>query len=172
MRFYGALIDLITAVDTTLRHPNLQPNLAPFAFGKDKIALHENPPRVVWVPAPDRFEASEQMRSPFPTVTAERIAGCEAHIWAVTNPGTVEDFRACELLLHQVIASLRANAPGKAITFNGGQWDHSDGAELTAYGRAYILSFGVRIPVLQTATQGGPTPITAVPQTSLVAPQT
>lgn len=163
-----ALIDVVLAVDCTVRI--LEPKLAEFGFGRGAFTRRAVAPLVTWIPANDGFEPPEQaVRGPIdPRVTATRLAGCEAHIWAVANPNTPEDFRATETLLHQVVASLRANAPGRALVLIGGHWEDNSAAESTAYGRAYVLSFQVRVPILQIAVQGGPVQVTAVPQTTQI----
>lgn len=170
-----ALAEILGKVGLTIKAVGAAHDLViDVAFGEKELARRETPPMVTWVPgggAQDAFEVGgEQHTGTSKTalkVCAMRLAGCEAHVWGAATDQSEEDSSATETLLHWVVAALKANLPARDLILLGGRWeDKEKGAEATAYGRAYVLVFQIRLPVMQVAVQGGPTPVTTAQQTN------
>jgi hypothetical protein len=176
----ATLVDVIAQVQLTLGA--LVGQSLTTGFGRSQRVARAVPPQVTWVPTSDDFEVGGEQHTGTDKgaarVVAMRLAGCEAHIWGAVNPQTAEDFSATEILLHQVVAALRANLKARSLAQLRGAWSDLSGAEAVSFGRAYVLSFVVRLPVVEQGTVGstvtiggnvGPSPATNVPVTNTMA---
>lgn len=104
---------------------------------------HAEPPRVLWVPSRDRWEAPQKnRRAGFASgrSLATRRAGVELHCWGATIAAT-------EDLVAAVARALRVKCGGASefLSIDGGQWLAAQGA--TTLGEAYVLSLSVAIDV-------------------------
>lgn len=113
--------------------------------------LSTTAPKVTWIPTIDSYEVGGEQHTgsngQAGRVVAMRLAGCDAHIWGAALPQSREDFSVCELLVHQVVFSIKYIAKARDSIIQSGRWEDKGRAEIASYGRAYILSFQIRLPV-------------------------
>lgn|GEM_PF-6103220 len=166
-----ALIDVITQVNLTLTALNPAVSIA---FGPAELNRRAQPPMVTWVPTSDSFEVGGEHHTgtnkAAGRVIAMCLAGCEAHIWGAVSPQSGEDYSATWALLTQVINALRGTVKARdmVLASSSGRWVDVGGAQSTSYGRSYVFSFAVRLPIVEVASTGATTVLTAVPTTNTI----
>lgn len=106
------------------------------------LPTHGSPPRVLWVPSRDRWEAA-QKRPRGGGSTGRSLATCRAgvdlHCWGASIALTTQ-------LVQSVVRALRLLAgPEPFLTIDGGAWLTPEGA--TTEGEAYVLQISVAIDV-------------------------
>jgi hypothetical protein len=121
-------------------------------LGQEHVPANASPPRVVFVPRAERFQAaSSRDRAHGHRSRATRAVGLEARIWAAATDEDREDdeyadLRATELLVDRVVIALDELLHG-SIVFEDGEWADT-GPAVT--GRLYILRFRLLMPVVPT----------------------
>lgn len=136
-----ALVDLYKALAAKL------PDVPQF-YGARYLAAHTPPPRIVWVPAQDRFEeAHRNGRNPQAVLT--RSAGLDLHIWGKAQgaPDELADQEATELLLNDVLAALHDEVGG-AFEATGALWGVREQDQWLTFGGAVVLQVLVDIPIV------------------------
>lgn len=163
----ATLVSVINQVQLTLLA--LNPAIT-VGFGSAQRAQRAVPPMVTWVPTTDGFESSAEQHlgtaKAAPRIVANRLAGCEAHLWGAVTNQVDEDFSATEALVEQVVCALRASLKARDLVDLRGAWKDAGGAEAVSFGRAYVLSFVIRLPIAEQGVVGSTATVTAVPQTN------
>lgn len=111
-------------------------------FGARSLPEHAAPPRIVWVPSEDTFQAPMD-RGKNPRPLWDRKAGCEVHIWGES----FEQIEGCGGLMETFIATLHKVAYG-IYELERGRWAGEQDQQLSL-GELYILPFSVLVPVTQ-----------------------
>jgi hypothetical protein len=131
-------------------------------FGAEHEGLAESPPRVVWVPGPERFMGAEPHRAN-PVTQPRSLATCVvpvvAKCWGrgtraanAAQSTEYDDVDAVRELARQVVNAVRRSAWGSYTLISGEHADQMDGKGLTQNGRLYLLRFEFRIPVEETTS--------------------
>lgn len=155
------LEDVVTAVGRDFASLRVQCDVR---FDSVFLAENATPPRIVVVPAPDKFgpplqiqaagvlpQSSSKGANPRPLWT--RYAGAEAYIWAAGVQQSDEadqlgaDYKALGVLLNQFVASLQRLVPGSYM-LDGGYIDQD--TPVMSLGKLYRLQFSVQVPVTAT----------------------
>lgn len=108
-------------------------------LGYEALAEHGAPPRVVVVPPRDTFGASDQ-NGANPQPIRSRLMGLEWHVWGATYDDALR-------LADEVMVSLDKAATGlwEAVSAT---WQK--GTLVNVYGREYILTTTVELPIVDT----------------------
>jgi hypothetical protein len=131
-------------------------------FGKEFLAEHASPPRVVWVPTSDTYELPIQNQAagspPAPSATGTnprpiwiRWAGAELHIWGAAKEQEKEtrqrekDQSVMDALVNQTIVALQKLVPGY-YRLQGGMQTPSPTA--VRKGFVYILRVQIAVPIV------------------------
>jgi hypothetical protein len=147
-------------------------------------------PRVTWVPTQDTFgpptapamtKAAQAAYfaanggKQIPRSLATRYVGLEAHIWAGTAVGAVDDYSAAEALLGAVVSALRHQAYG-VVHLGASAWVNPRSTEGNTLGHRYVLNLSIEVPVLEVQDNATPQPgerttlTTFTPQTDQMGP--
>lgn len=106
-----------------------------FRTGGRRVAQHDRPPRIVWVPTRDAFTPATKGGTN-PRSVRTRIAGVEAHVWGTT-------LEQAEDLVHRLVVALHRLAHG-SYKVRTCVWDKPEWME---HGEACVLAFEFAIPV-------------------------
>lgn len=117
------------------------------------------PPRVLFVPAPDRYIAGRQtanLHIPRNYLSiGTRSVGLQVRIWGAAEDGADQtlypDIAATELLLDRTIVAIRKVSQGSYV-IEGGDWMPGGRNQL---GRLYMLQLRIELPVLQVVGIAG-----------------
>ena len=151
-----ALLDVFNDAKTAFPTWNSK-NVIHF-FGPQGVWKEERPPRVVWVPTADRFEAPDPHQPDFtkpgskiigiePRAIFTRVAGVDVHLWA-------ESYSDAEAMLESYVATLWSGVKvglWGAMDIDAGRWGSTDGREVSQLGTLYILPISLRVPVRMPA---------------------
>jgi hypothetical protein len=162
-----SLVAILTPVNTILTTNgalSLTPGTPALELGATPRRDRTSAPRVTWVPGVDQYikqaptmKKSEQTAfiaanpgKQIPRWLGTRLAGIEAHIWAGTQPGSVDDYSATETLANAVLSALWHVAYG-AVMVNSSGWvnPRGEGTEANRLGHRYVLNLTIAIPVLE-----------------------
>jgi hypothetical protein len=105
-------------------------------IGAQHLGEHDAPPRIVWVPDNDAFDAGYQ-READRRVRLDAWTGLAAHLWCDTITAARELRRAVLIQLHKAFSVPR-------LRFVGGLWLRGDVAEWLRDGQCYVLRFQFR----------------------------
>jgi hypothetical protein len=111
-------------------------------FGAQHLHLHEDAPRVVWVPSEDTYASSVKPNSPdapknTPRALATNQSGVEVHLWGRT-------YEEAEELRDRVVTAVHRVAHGSYRLVRG-RWDEA--GETAESGIAYVLLLEMQVPV-------------------------
>lgn len=115
------------------------PPSTPIFLGRQFLAQHDRPPRIVMYPVSERFAGPDRPQPQPGRVLALREASLEMHIWG-------EDYGQVESVLAELITALNASLSTsmqlQSVNWNSEAWDQ--------LGVAATLSFTVTTPVIRT----------------------
>lgn len=129
----------------------------PFFVGEMYINQNDSPPRLVFVPTFDRFDAplrvGEKRRA-----LKTRVAGLECAVWGpITPPVPADpllDFAGTEELVRELVVALaqelRARfGEGEQLELTSSEW--MTPGQITSLGMVCVIRFSLKVPVLVEA---------------------
>lgn len=142
----SSVIDIIEAISERLP-PSLDVKIGPEFTGATRA-----PPRVVWLPVEDGFEAPPN-RGASPRRALHTILSTWQAILFACAAGQSEaaSFRALEALRDQVLAAVFAVCRGNAAV-QSGRFDQQDGAAILKFGRTYTLTVQFAVESLSASS--------------------
>lgn len=148
-----ALVTLLEAIGARLDGVTVH-------VGAEHVLKRDKPPRVVFVPARERWGPPGNIGGPQRQLWT-RLSTVEVHVWAATHQATEE-------LLETVLQAVHLEAHGSYVVDDGEQgWLRSDMGALTDQGVAYLLRLTFSVPVLDAALAS--VVVTSIPMTPSVA---
>lgn len=134
-------------------------------LGAERREEFDVPPRLVWMPSSDTFEAGKRVNAPNSTTLTQhkqasvgtRWAGVRVLVWAESTAAdkTPEaDVRAVEDLVRKLLVAVHEECFGN-YRVSGMEWTGADGAELVQQGRACLVSMAFAVPIFKDAPTTG-----------------
>lgn len=118
-----------------------------FGTGRKALALHDSPPRVVWIVLDGPIGAPEWSDDDYASAYT-RFQGLEAHIWGYS-------LAQAEAILHNVITAFRVKVGGPGCVFGVAKWAEDANSHC---GWVVVLPIQIKIPVLDKLLVVPPTP--------------
>jgi hypothetical protein len=145
----------------------------PFFVGEMYINQNDAPPRLVFVPTFDRFDAPMRIGEKRRALKT-RVAGLECAVWGPIIPpdpaDPLLDFAGTEELVRELVVALdqelRARfGEGEALELTSSEW--MTPGQITSLGMVCVIRFALKVPVLVEAPLTG-TATTVTTTTSIV----
>ena len=174
---YAAMV----AKRSTLGLSPLQPAaLSNFQIGPEYLAQEQAPPRIVIVPVENTYDFAQQLPTTAAAMTAyqkslyTRSVSFEAYIWGDPDPASLDttySFNSALELEREFLGAMYSQimggrSPRGALTPISARWivDETTVGMLNTYGRLYVLTFQIAMPVLRDNwTTSALTTITTTP---------
>ncbi|MCS7069093.1 MAG: hypothetical protein N2313_04550 [Meiothermus ruber] len=110
----------------------------PLYLGRQHLAQHDRPPRLVLVPVSERFIPPDRPQPQPGRVLWTREVGLELHLWG-------QDYAQLEALLSETVTALTQSL-GTSLRLESATWEPEGWDQL---GTVIVLNFSVAAPLLR-----------------------
>ncbi len=139
-------VDLVARLERNNHGPLIDGGVA---FGFERLALEQAPPRIVVVPMGGPYSAKDvpitSRAANLARAVRTRAGGGEVHVW---GDGPDNGYDDAEYLADQFVVTCQALFPNN---FDLGRGDWNRKTPLNVAGREYVFTFSVPLPVVDTA---------------------